>query len=285
MSLFGFVILHYNTIEDTIECIASIEKNVKDAAYHIVVVDNNSPNKSGKELSDLYDGRNNVTVILNNENLGFAKGNNVGFKYAKDVLKADFIILLNSDTVLLENNFESQVELEYEKSKFAVLGPMIKTPDPPYVARMGRKTVPTKSECVMFILTISLYLFLNIFDFDLCFRRMIAKKGTNNNDINCDRIKTENVQLHGCFLVFSPEYIKEFDGLNPNTFLYREEELLSLRLKQNGLKSVYYPAIQILHKGKSATRSLFHNNRAKRRFEYRERIKSTYVLLKELSKA
>lgn len=284
MSLFGFVILHFNTIEDTKECIASIEKNINAVAYHIVIVDNNSPNKSGIELSKLYDGRDNITVILNKENLGFAKGNNIGFRYAKDVLKADFIILLNSDTVLLEKNFESLVELEYEQSKFAVLGPMIKTPNPPYVAMMGRKTVPTRIECVAFILVISIYLILTRFDLDIYIRRLIVNKKSNIGDMNRGCIKIENVQLHGCFLVFSPEYINRFDGLNPDTFLYREEELLFLRLKQSGLKSVYYPTIQIMHKGESATSSLFHNNRVKRKFEYRERIKSTYVLLKELSK-
>lgn len=283
MRKFAFVILHFNTIEDTHACVASIRKNVKGALYHIIIVDNCSPNRTGQELKDEYATNNDVTVILNPENLGFAKGNNIGFEYAKEVLNADFIILLNSDTVLLESNFVSQVELEYEQSKYAVLGPLIKIPDPPYVVKMGRKSVPTKMECVKFILIVSFYLFLNLFDSDLHYRRLFTHRNNSNTDRDC--IKTENVQLHGCFLVFSPEYIKMFDGLNPDTFLYREEELLFLRLVQSGLKSVYYPTIHIMHKGGSATGTLFRNNRTKRRFEYKERIKSTFVLLKELVKA
>ena len=282
MSLFAFVILHYNTIEDTHACVASIRKNVKEVLCHIIIVDNCSPNRTGQELKDEYATNSDMTVILNNENLGFAKGNNIGFKYAKEVLNADFIILLNSDTELLDDNFAQLVEREYEKSHFAALGPLIKKKTYPFIVNHERDAIISPIECVVFIIRLSLYYLLSFFNIDLLFRRMIRKfpKKENGQAIKPERL--ESVQLSGCFLVFSRDYINRFDGLNPNTFLYMEEELLFLRIRKSGLKTVYQPSIETLHKGESSTISVLRSNIKRRRFGYKEKIRSTLVILKTL---
>ena len=85
MYTFSFVILHYISITDTIECIESILKNINYLKYYIIVVDNGSKNNSGNILKEKYKNNSNVKVILNENNLGFARGNNVGYKLAKYV--------------------------------------------------------------------------------------------------------------------------------------------------------------------------------------------------------
>lgn len=282
MKKFAFVILHYNTIEDTHACVASIRKNVREAICHIIIVDNCSPNKTGLILKEEYSTNEDVTVLLNHENLGFAKGNNVGFKYAKEILNADFIILLNSDTELLEDIFVQLVEHEYEKSHFAALGPLIKKNSYPYIVKHERETIISPGECVVFIIRLSLYYLLSFFNLDLLFRRLFRKspKEASGQAIKPERL--ENVQLSGCFLIFSRDFINRFDGLNPNTFLYKEEELLFIRIRKSGLKTVYQPSIETLHKGESSTSSVLCSNIRRRRFGYKERIKSTFVILKTL---
>ena len=121
---FNFVILHYLTIEDTTNCIESIRNKCCNYEYKIIVIDNASPNNSGKTLEKLYKKDKDIKVIINKENLGFAKGNNIGFKIAKQE-GADFIILCNNDTELIQENFLELIIQEYEKSSFAVLGPKI----------------------------------------------------------------------------------------------------------------------------------------------------------------
>lgn len=281
MSKFAFVILHYNTIDDTHNCVESIRKYVQGTEYHIIIVDNCSPNQSGQILENEYESANDITVILNPKNLGFARGNNVGFLYAKEKLKVDFIVLSNNDTTLLDNSFAELVEEEYNRSQFAVLGPLIKTPNPPYYTGSGRSSIVTKRECFFFILLLSFYYLLSLFGIDMIVRMLLSKN--SNPKIETHYFKRiENRQLHGCFLVFSPQYIRRFDGLNSNTFLYREEELLFIRIMQNGLKSVFLPELIIFHKGESSTVAQFSGNRNKRRFGYKQRIKSTIILLKEL---
>lgn len=284
MAKFVFVILHYNTLLETHDCVASIRNHVSGSNYHIIIVDNFSPNRTGLELKDEYATTSDVTVILNNKNLGFAKGNNVGFKYAKEVLNADFIILMNNDTELVEDTFVSIIEEEYKFSNFALLGPLEIIPEPPYHRKHEGKKNVTISRCMRSILLLSIYYLLSFVGLDIYIRRKFGNKSEKaiQSITEEPQIREENVQLHGFFWIFSPQYIRLNDGINPKTFLYREEELLFLRLKKQHLKSVYLPSLKIKHKCSKATSSLFKKESQFRRFFYYHAIKSTIVLLKEL---
>ena len=90
--------------------------------------------------------------------------------------------------------------------------------------------------------------------------------------------------MHGSCLIFSREYINHFDGLNPNTFLYMEEDILFVRLKKNGLKSLYSPDLEILHLEDAATNMIIRKGATKRRFIYRNHLKSIQALIKEVRK-
>ena len=120
-----FVILHYNAIQETENCVESIEKKIDKKNYHIVIIDNASPNNSGSELKRKFCDKDNVTVILNKENLGFARGNNIGYRYAVNVLKADFICIMNNDTLIEQNDFFEVICDEYKKSNYGIMGPKI----------------------------------------------------------------------------------------------------------------------------------------------------------------
>lgn len=284
MTKFSFVILHYNTFTDTIECIDSIKKYISARSRDIIVVDNCSPDSSGSLLKLKYAEDDEVQVLMNSENLGFARGNNVGFKYAKE-RGADFIVMLNNDTLLLDNSFCYQVENEYKLSHFAVLGPMVITPTPPYDSNPGRNQLPSKGYCRRQIVRYCIYALMNWMGVDMCIRSIMCrithkKSSTKAKEINK---RVENVQLHGCFWIFSPNYIEQFDGINARTFLYHEEELLFLRLKKCGLKSVYLPTLKIYHKEDRATNSIKISNRKRQMFVYKHLILSHRILLDELS--
>ena len=80
--LFAFVVLQYCAMQETLNCIESIKKYCDDN-YIIVVVDNGSPNGVGEKIKSICENDDKCVVIVNENNLGFAKGNNVGFRYAK----------------------------------------------------------------------------------------------------------------------------------------------------------------------------------------------------------
>ena len=95
----AIIILNWNGLKDTIECLESVKK-IDYPNYEIIVVDNASVDGSPEKLKELFPD---ITLIRNKENLGYAGGNNVGIRYA---LKnnAEYIFVLNNDTVVVDKD-------------------------------------------------------------------------------------------------------------------------------------------------------------------------------------
>ena len=282
---FTFVILHYLTYEDTKECIDSIISNVDYKEYDIVVVDNGSPNNSGAMLEQTFKESSKVFIIKSKENLGFAKGNNLGYRYAKVKLNSDFIILINNDTIIEQKNFLNDLLEKYDDNGFHILGPdIVSTKDglhqnPQLLAEID------EVEIRKMIQRIRIKIFLNrIGCEDLIMNTYFSLKGENNSNKyynNADwESELEDIQLHGSCLIFSPDFVNSYNGLYDNTFMYMEEHILFYIAKKENLKVIYYPKIQILHKEDSSTDALFNRPKKKRLFVYKNMVDS----LKELSK-
>lgn len=95
----AIVVLNYNGREDTLECIGSLAKVKKDNfQVKIIVVDNGSKDGSARAFSKLK----NIDLILNDQNLGYSGGNNIGIKKALSK-GSDYIFVLNNDTVVDKN--------------------------------------------------------------------------------------------------------------------------------------------------------------------------------------
>jgi GT2 family glycosyltransferase len=258
----------------------SIINRIDTESYHIIIVDNCSPDNSGEQLISKYAGNRHIVVICNESNLGFARGNNVGFRYAKN-MGCKFIVVLNNDTLLLQDNFYKVIKDEYERSKFAVLGPLIETPYNKLTDNPGRNTVMSKKELHHFIFLVRIRLLFNYLRIEPVYDRLLslvqnrsARQGKNT----CYKTRCENVQLHGCCLVFSPQYISRFNGLNENTFLYMEEDILYAEMMIAKMKTVYTPDLRIFHKGGGSTNTVLRNNVLKRRFNYKCHLQSAQVL-------
>ena len=98
-----FIIVSYNTCDLILSCLKSLAKFEKNS--QVIVVDNNSQDHSAKAIKTHFPK---VNLILSDQNLGFARANNLGIKQAN----SDFIILLNSDTEL-ESPISPQLTMTY----------------------------------------------------------------------------------------------------------------------------------------------------------------------------
>lgn len=108
MSRVAVVILNWNGINDTLECLASLLKQTyKD--FQIIVIDNGSTDNSGKLLDKFCQKHVNVNVIYNKINLGFAGGVNTGIKYALDQ-NSEYIALFNNDATADRNWLRNLVD-------------------------------------------------------------------------------------------------------------------------------------------------------------------------------
>ena len=281
----GFVILHYMVKSITIKAVESIIKNVDIQNYKIVIVDNASPNQTGQELKSFFQEDKKIEVILNDYNMGFAKGNNQGFLYLKNNFECKFIVMMNNDVILLEEHLSEKLDQAYRKIVFDIAGPLIMTGDgicnknPFETGLNSKKRVERKLK--QFYLEAFTYKFHFHFMWDaLRWGKKTLKKRWLSKKPNKDYLSVqEGVRLHGCFLIFSENYIKDYNGLDERTFMYGEEDVLFIHMMGLKRKTVYLPNIIVYHEGSIATENVKSGNRDKDVFILKNHIQSYKVLL------
>ena len=211
----------------------------------------------------------------------------MGIAQAREDGYADFVIVINNDIKVIEDDFCRLIESSYNRNAFAVLGPTIYTPRGKTAINPGRGYVLREGELDLwesfYKKGLTLIKSNQFFRFKLLQKVMRFK--IRLKSLRKPKFKyTENCVLHGCCLIFSSEYFKNFNGFDDRTFLYFEEEILYAHVMSAGLKTVYDPSIKIWHKEDGATDSVFGDNLSKTVFVYENIIDSIQVYKKIASK-
>lgn len=117
-------ILHYNSYEKTKVCVNSCLKQLGND-IKIIIIDNFSTNDSLQQLKKAFGQKDNILFLENKENYGFAKGNNIGIRYAIG-MGVKYTFLLNNDTELIgEMLVSDMVDIIKKNSNCAVVAPQI----------------------------------------------------------------------------------------------------------------------------------------------------------------
>ena len=259
---FAFVILHYNLQKITEECVNSINSRLHNTDFMIYIVDNASTNDSGKALSEKYSGNSRVDVIINKKNYGFSKGNNIGYAKARKH-GADFVIVINNDTEIVQSNFLENIVRVYGKHQCYVIGPDIITPT-------GQHQSPESQSFMLGGNLVKWYLKrkLLLWAFNFSYR-ILGKDDTrlleayyeyNNRRINQIQYSQEhiNCQVQGACIIFCPPFIAARElAFEEISFMYGEEAMLGVLCSYNSWKVVYAPTLKILHKEKSTSKAVY----------------------------
>ncbi|CUX34418.1 glycosyltransferase family 2 protein [Clostridium sp. C105KSO13] len=289
MKQVSFVILHFMDLDTTVACIASIINNISYENYKIIVVDNGSTNDSEKRIEEKYDSEPKVILLCANENLGFAKGNNLGYSYAKKMLNADYIIITNNDTIFKQHNYIDIMISEFEKNNCYLIGPDLITPDG-YHQNPHRDHILTQNEVRKMLLIKAIFLHYFMLKKTLHLDKKInaleylydKKDEKTHENINYKQRK-ENVVLQGACLIFTPIYIsRETEAFSPKTFMYGEEDLLAYKCQRNGYKIVYSPELKTFHMQGVATGKAYEKKLEKNIFMYKYIVEGCQILLKEM---
>lgn len=284
----AFVILHYLVSEQTKKCIDAITEKIDTQNYFIVIVDNFSNNGSIEEVENYINGNSKIKILKNSSNLGFANGNNTGIQYLNKNYDCDFICVLNNDVYLQSCNIYKVINKEFQISSFAVAGPKIYTKDGKDNSNPKRLEPFTKKSVVHRKIEIDIYYWLYTFHLSLLIRILDKRKKRQAVIQNLNISETElpqnhriyNIQLHGCFYIFSKKYFEYYDGFDPRTFLYMEEEILYQRLLNQKLVSVYLPEIEVFHEEDASTNAMLKKRpRSRQLFVLRHHRKSIKILL------
>lgn len=108
--LVSIILVNYNGMKDTIECIDSI-MNIDYKNYEIVLVDNGST--LCEEFPEVYQKNKRIHYLQSEDNLGFAGGCNLGCRYATEILRTDYLLLLNNDTVVSRDFLSRMMECNH----------------------------------------------------------------------------------------------------------------------------------------------------------------------------
>ena len=252
-----YIILHYNNTEVTIKCINSLIKIITNKESQIIIVDNGSQNDSYNILQSKFGSLSNLKIIKTKTNLGFARGNNVGYCYAKKIFHPQFIIVCNNDLIFEQHGFEEKLLDIYERYNFDVAGPDIINLDGVHQNPHRTHMLSLKEISKMNRRKFTFLLYLKVKLRFSIFRKI------NILETIYDRPKRENcssmlhdessIVVQGSCIIFSKNYIEQEDtAFCPDTFLYYEEDLLSLRCKKKGYTIKICPEIVVRHlEGKS----------------------------------
>lgn len=270
--MLAYLILHYKNADITEQCVdALLEGEIGDS--QIVVVDNASGNGSYEQLTKRYQDCSRIHFLKNEENLGYAAGNNVGFRYAKDVLKADWIVLLNNDVIIEQKDFQKVLLEEYEKAPFYLAGPDIVTPE-------GNSQNPFMTECsgkgdiIKKLFHDYVVLALMKIGLQQKLKKALHYDGSIFKPNDVQTIRDFKGVLHGSCLIFSPDYIREFNGLYGGTFLYCEEEILCYILKELQDPYCYLKSLKVVHRHSMSMKREIKDEDQRKMQEIRMRIVS-----------
>jgi GT2 family glycosyltransferase len=228
---FSIIIVNYNTIEQTKNCIDSILKYTVDILYEIILIDNNSSDGSNKYFINYPD----IKFFQNKENVGFARANNLG----ANIATGKYILFLNPDTILLNNAlkyFYDFFESQDKEKNIGALGCYLLNSD--------------------LTLANSYFKFPTILSNFKSELNIILKKLFKSNFIKNTRInykgsvRTLEVDyVIGAALMIKREIFIKINGFDNDFFLYFEETDIQKRLKLIGFNNYVITGPKIIHFG------------------------------------
>lgn len=215
------VIPSYNDVELLTDCIESIKKTVGKKNYNVIIVDDYCEEENRQKLHKLESG--NVEILFREQNGGFAKAVNTGFRHAKKKYPGRDVVLLNSDTVAHPNWLDALQHGAYEFDKqVGIVGPKLLYPDG-RIQSAGSHRNTEQPEW-----------------FDHYYRFKPSDYGPANVPQYC-------IGITGACLYIKSATFKKI-GILDEGFQFAFEDIdYCLRAWDVGLRTLYYPAATLTH--------------------------------------
>ena len=246
--MLSIIIVNWNVRDLLRECLRSIEAGKGGLSLEIIVVDSASSDDSVAMVRSEFPS---VRLIPCTENVGFPRGNNIGLREAS----GDYLLLLNPDTVVVDDTLAVLVSYLQANPDVGAVGPQLLNPDGS--VQSSRRRFPTAATG-FFESTWLEGLAPGIL------RRYYAL------DLPDDATADVDWLTGACIMVPRSTY-EVVGGMDEGYFMYSEELDWCRRIKESGRRVVYYPAAQVLHHvGKSSEQAVtarhINFNRAKLRY-------------------
>ncbi|MGD9347094.1 MAG: glycosyltransferase family 2 protein [Candidatus Aminicenantes bacterium] len=249
------VMVNYNDRNHVKECLTSLKETVKDIPFEIVIIDNQSTDGTPEWIREHVPG---VRLIVNAENVGFARANNQGIKESR----GKYILFLNTDTVLEPQAVAFLLEKLRSSKKIGAAGPALLHGERGYQVSFGKK--------VSFFREVFQKLILNPF------HRFRLKRGAKERRVGW---------LSAACLLTRKDVLEEVGPFDENFFLYFEDIDLCVRIRERGYELLYIPQARVYHLGGASTEGLklfsrYHYRKSQIYFYEKHNSKASQALLR-----
>ena len=218
----SIIIVNYNTKELTRNCINSIYLHTEGISFEVILVDNGSIDGS----KEWFENDHRIKYIYNKENIGFGKANNLGYAEAK----GDYILLLNSDTLLQNNAVYKMFHfMQHTQGDVGCVGCELKDVEGGQMFSYG--SFPSIK-----------YFFGKILEGYLIKIPLLLGRSSS-----CGSNQSKVDFLSGADLFVRRKVKEEYGLFDPDFFLYFEEVEMQHRYAEHGYESNIIDSPQIIH--------------------------------------
>jgi GT2 family glycosyltransferase len=226
------IIVAWNVRQLLHDCLKSVYQKTRDVDFEVIYVDNASEDGSVEMVREQFAE---VRIIENDKNEGFIKANNQGIEIAQ----GRYVLLLNSDTILLDNAIAKTVRFADANPDAAVSGCKVLNPD----RTIQRTCFMYPSVLNMFLAATYLY---KIFPESRFFgREHMTWWGFDE--------AREVETICGCFSLVRKEAIDQVGLMDERYFVYGDDPDWCYRFKKAGWKVMFTPSGRIIHYGGQTT--------------------------------
>jgi GT2 family glycosyltransferase len=215
----SIIVLNYNSRDDTLACLRSLE-HLTYLYTEIIVVDNGSTDGTVDAVREQFP---NITLIPTGANLGFTGGNNVAIRYALDK-GSDYIMLLNNDTIVAPDMIDMLLRAMDQDPALGVVGPLIYYFDQPEVVWSAGGSIDWQ-------------------------RGITHMTGIGEEDKGQFGQEPRYVDfVTGCALLARRAVWEQVGLLDDHFFMYYEETEWCVRVNRAGFKIAQVPTAMMWHK-------------------------------------
>jgi len=237
----SIVVVSYNTRDITCQCIQSIVEQTHGISYEIITVDNDSSDGSVEKICKDFPQ---VILIESGKNLGFAAGQNLGILQSK----GEYILILNSDIIILDNAIAKLVSALKEGPKnLAVVGPRVQQLDGSLAPSARRANLGT---CMNVLGVINRHFPFRRFLPEQFMRRVAGRVlGRFHDNYRSHDVRADVDYVDGMCAMVRRSAIEKV-GLFDEQFFFDYEIIeLSNRIKRDGWSIELFPDAQVIHIG------------------------------------
>ncbi len=223
----SIIIVSWNTRELLARCLESVYATMQGRTFEVLVVDNASRDGSAQMVREQFPQ---VRLIENRENVGFARANNQALRESH----GDYLLLLNSDTLVLPDAVEALLAFMERYSSVGACGPRLLSADGSVQVSCGQ--LPTFSRLLFDLTGLSRF--------------------NGHDDFPAGDSARRVGWIQGACLLIRRETIGDVGLLDEDYFMYTEEVDWCYRASVVGWGLCYVPASRVIHYGgQSAARA------------------------------